>query len=81
MKGVYILPFWFQMGLFVDLDPEEMMMDVEQNVDDPDLEAELAAITGNKAVARGRARPKGKSECCGYSSIKVFGHDAVYKSI
>ncbi|XP_054479145.1 coiled-coil and C2 domain-containing protein 1B isoform X2 [Anoplopoma fimbria] len=50
-----------QMGLFVDLDPEEMMMGVEGNVDDPDLEAELAAITGNKAVAGGRAKQKGKS--------------------
>lgn len=54
------------MGLFVDLDPEEMMMGVEENLDDPDLEAELAAITGNKAAARGRAKPKGKSECRGY---------------
>ncbi|XP_008277884.1 coiled-coil and C2 domain-containing protein 1B isoform X2 [Stegastes partitus] len=50
-----------QMGLFVDLDPEEMMMGMEGNLDDPDLEAELAAITGNKAAAGGRARPKGKS--------------------
>lgn len=50
------------MGLFVDLDPEEMMMGMDENLDDPDLEAELAAITGNKPVARGRAKPKGKSE-------------------
>ncbi|XP_075953264.1 coiled-coil and C2 domain-containing protein 1B isoform X3 [Anarhichas minor] len=50
-----------QMGLFVDLDPEEMMMGTEGNVDDPDLEAELAAITGNKAAAGGRAKQKGKS--------------------
>uniref|UniRef100_A0A3Q1F1P6 Coiled-coil and C2 domain containing 1B n=1 Tax=Acanthochromis polyacanthus TaxID=80966 RepID=A0A3Q1F1P6_9TELE len=48
-----------QMGLFVD--PEEMMLGVEGNLDDPDLEAELAAITGNKAAAGGRAKPKGKS--------------------
>uniref|UniRef100_A0AAQ5ZNG7 DM14 domain-containing protein n=1 Tax=Amphiprion ocellaris TaxID=80972 RepID=A0AAQ5ZNG7_AMPOC len=52
----------FQMGLFVDLDPEEMMLGVEGNLDDPDLEAELAAITGNKAAAGGRTKPKGKSE-------------------
>uniref|UniRef100_A0AAQ5YQI3 C2 domain-containing protein n=1 Tax=Amphiprion ocellaris TaxID=80972 RepID=A0AAQ5YQI3_AMPOC len=51
----------FQMGLFVDLDPEEMMLGVEGNLDDPDLEAELAAITGNKAAAGGRTKPKGKS--------------------
>nr|XP_046263639.1 coiled-coil and C2 domain-containing protein 1B isoform X2 [Scatophagus argus] len=50
-----------QMGLFVDLDPEEMMMGMEGNLDDPDLEAELAAITGNKAAAGGRAKQKGKS--------------------
>ncbi|XP_026169274.1 coiled-coil and C2 domain-containing protein 1B isoform X2 [Mastacembelus armatus] len=49
-----------QMGLFVDLDPEEMMMGVEDNLDDPDLEAELASITGNKAAAGGRAKQKGK---------------------
>ncbi|KAM9349300.1 coiled-coil and C2 domain-containing protein 1B [Symphorus nematophorus] len=49
-----------QMGLFVDMDPEDMLMGMEGNVDDPDLEAELAAITGNKA-AGGRAKPKGKS--------------------
>ncbi|XP_071348012.1 coiled-coil and C2 domain-containing protein 1B isoform X2 [Trachinotus anak] len=50
-----------QMGLFVDLDPEEMMMGMEENLDDQDLEAELAAITGNKPAARGRAKQKGKS--------------------
>lgn len=50
-----------QMGLFVELDPEEMMMGVEDNLNDPDLEAELAAITGNQAITRGRAKPKGKS--------------------
>ncbi|XP_068455514.1 coiled-coil and C2 domain-containing protein 1B [Clinocottus analis] len=49
-----------QMGLFVDLNPEEMMMGMEGSVDDPDLEAELAAITGSKAVG-GRAKQKGKS--------------------
>eukprot|EP00064_Thunnus_orientalis_P016969 superscaffoldBa00003487_g17042 len=50
-----------QMGLFVDLNPEEMMMGMEENLDDPDLEAELAAITGNKAAAGGRAKQKGKT--------------------
>ncbi|XP_040912213.1 coiled-coil and C2 domain-containing protein 1B isoform X2 [Toxotes jaculatrix] len=50
-----------QMGLFVDLDPEEMMMGMEENLDDPDLEAELAAITGNKAAPRQRAKQKGKT--------------------
>lgn len=49
------------MGLFLDLDPEQMMVD--ENLDDPDLEAELAAITGNKGAAGGRPKGKGKSEC------------------
>uniref|UniRef100_H3DBJ8 Coiled-coil and C2 domain-containing protein 1B n=1 Tax=Tetraodon nigroviridis TaxID=99883 RepID=H3DBJ8_TETNG len=48
-----------QMGLYLELDPEQMVM--EGNLDDPDLEAELAAITGNKAGAGGKAKPKRKS--------------------
>ncbi len=55
------------MGLLVDLDPEELMMGMEGNLDDPDLEAELAAITGNKPAAGGKARQKGKSEFLGYN--------------
>ncbi|XP_047444781.1 coiled-coil and C2 domain-containing protein 1B isoform X2 [Mugil cephalus] len=50
-----------QMGLFVEMDPEEMMMGMEGNLDDPDLEAELAAITGSKSAGGGKAKPKGKS--------------------
>uniref|UniRef100_A0A673BKQ4 C2 domain-containing protein n=1 Tax=Sphaeramia orbicularis TaxID=375764 RepID=A0A673BKQ4_9TELE len=50
-----------QMGLFVDMDPGEMMMGMDENLDDPDLEAELAAITGNKAAAGGRAKQKGRT--------------------
>lgn len=56
------------MGLFVELDPEEMMMGMEGNLDDPDLEAEFAAITGDKVAAGGKAKPKGKSEYSGYDS-------------
>ncbi|XP_072296778.1 coiled-coil and C2 domain-containing protein 1B isoform X2 [Eucyclogobius newberryi] len=48
-----------QMGLFMD--PEDMMKGMDQNLDDPDLEAELAALTGGEAVGRGRAKPKGKA--------------------
>lgn len=55
------------MGLFVDLNPEEMMMGMDGNLDDPDLEAELAAITGKKAAAGGKARQKGKSKCSSYN--------------
>ncbi|XP_069014043.1 LOW QUALITY PROTEIN: coiled-coil and C2 domain-containing protein 1B [Embiotoca jacksoni] len=53
-----------QLGLFVDLNPEEMMAvgGMDGSLDDPDLEAELAAITGNKAAAAGgRAKEKGRS--------------------
>ncbi|CAG5896432.1 unnamed protein product [Menidia menidia] len=50
-----------QMGLFVELSPEEMMMGMEENLNDPDLEAELAAITGNPSSAGGGAKQKGKS--------------------
>lgn len=49
---------WHQLGLFVELNPEEMMLDME---DDADLEAELAAITGEK-VSGGKTKPKGKSK-------------------
>lgn len=62
IAGEVYLVLWFQMGLFVDLDSEEMM-GMEGNLEDPDLEAELAALTGNKAAAGGRAKQKGKSEC------------------
>ncbi|XP_020796667.2 coiled-coil and C2 domain-containing protein 1B isoform X2 [Boleophthalmus pectinirostris] len=48
-----------QMGLFMD--PEDMMKGMDENLDDPDLEAELAALTGGKAAARGRAKAKGKA--------------------
>lgn len=48
-----------QMGLFMD--PEEMLMGAEENLDDPDLEAELLAITGNKPAAGGRAQQKGRT--------------------
>uniref|UniRef100_A0A8D0DY98 Coiled-coil and C2 domain-containing protein 1B n=1 Tax=Salvator merianae TaxID=96440 RepID=A0A8D0DY98_SALMN len=46
-----------QLGLFVEFSPEEMMLDME---DDGDLEAELAAITGEDLSA-GKTKPKGKS--------------------
>ncbi|XP_064194188.1 coiled-coil and C2 domain-containing protein 1B isoform X2 [Anguilla rostrata] len=50
-----------QMGLFVDFNPEEMMMDMDGNLNDPDLEAEFAAIVGSKTAAGGRSKPKGKA--------------------
>uniref|UniRef100_A0A8C9VS37 Coiled-coil and C2 domain-containing protein 1B n=1 Tax=Scleropages formosus TaxID=113540 RepID=A0A8C9VS37_SCLFO len=49
-----------QMGLFVDFSPEEMM-DMEGNLDDPDLEAEFAAIVGKKQAGAGRPKAKAKA--------------------
>ncbi|NXL27434.1 C2D1B protein, partial [Glaucidium brasilianum] len=49
-----------QLGLFVDFNPEEMLLGAEEGGDDGDLEAELAAITGGK-VKEGKLKPKGKT--------------------
>ncbi|KFP44159.1 Coiled-coil and C2 domain-containing protein 1B, partial [Chlamydotis macqueenii] len=49
-----------QLGLFVDFNPEEMLLGAEEGGDDGDLEAELAAITGAK-VREGKPKPKGKT--------------------
>ncbi|XP_078090992.1 coiled-coil and C2 domain-containing protein 1A [Mustelus asterias] len=48
-----------QLGLLVDLSPDSMMMDVNGDENDADLEAELAAITGERPADRGK--PKGKA--------------------
>ncbi|KAL9845474.1 coiled-coil and C2 domain-containing protein 1B isoform 1-T2 [Geothlypis trichas] len=49
-----------QLGLFVDFNPEEMLLGAEEGEDDGDLEAELAAITGGK-VKEGKPKPKVKT--------------------
>ncbi|XP_054240600.1 coiled-coil and C2 domain-containing protein 1B isoform X2 [Indicator indicator] len=49
-----------QLGLFVDFNPEEMLLGAEDGGDDGDLEAELAALTGAK-VKEGKSKPKGKA--------------------
>ncbi|KAM6262057.1 coiled-coil and C2 domain-containing protein 1B [Porphyrio hochstetteri] len=49
-----------QLGLFVDFNPEEMLLGTEEGGDDGDLEAELAAITGEE-VKEGKSKPKGKT--------------------
>uniref|UniRef100_A0A672U5A8 Coiled-coil and C2 domain-containing protein 1B n=1 Tax=Strigops habroptila TaxID=2489341 RepID=A0A672U5A8_STRHB len=49
-----------RLGLFVDFNPEEMLLAAEDGGDDGDLEAELAAITGVK-VKEGRSKPKVKT--------------------
>ncbi|XP_062891897.1 coiled-coil and C2 domain-containing protein 1A isoform X2 [Mobula hypostoma] len=48
-----------QLGLLVDFSPDGMMMDVNDNENDADLEAELAMITAQKPAAKGN--PKGKA--------------------
>ncbi|NWS52443.1 C2D1B protein, partial [Chunga burmeisteri] len=48
------------LGLFVDFNPEEVLLGAEEGEDDGDLEAELAAITGAK-VKEGKSKPKGKT--------------------
>ncbi|KAG8429311.1 hypothetical protein GDO86_020552 [Hymenochirus boettgeri] len=37
-----------ELGLFVDFNPEDMMLGIPDDPDDRDLEAELAALTGEK---------------------------------
>lgn len=49
-----------QLGLFLEFSPEEMMQGIENDADDGDLEAELAAITGEN-VSAGKTKPKGKA--------------------
>ncbi|XP_047662555.1 coiled-coil and C2 domain-containing protein 1B isoform X1 [Tachysurus fulvidraco] len=46
-----------QMGLFLDFKPEDMM-DMSENVDDPDLEAEFAAIVGKKTATKAKKNAK-----------------------
>ncbi|XP_066508393.1 coiled-coil and C2 domain-containing protein 1B-like isoform X1 [Hoplias malabaricus] len=46
-----------QMGLFLDFNPDEMM-DMNPDVNDPDLEAEFAAIVGKKPAAKGKKGAK-----------------------
>ncbi|NWS15442.1 C2D1B protein, partial [Pachyramphus minor] len=48
------------LGLFVEFNPEEMLLGAEEGGDDGDLEAELAALTGAK-VKEGKSKPKGKT--------------------
>lgn len=48
-----------ELGLFVDFNPEDMMMGIPDDADDGDLEAELAALTGGKVAPK--AKPKGKA--------------------
>ncbi|XP_056329318.1 coiled-coil and C2 domain-containing protein 1B isoform X2 [Danio aesculapii] len=49
-----------QMGLFLDFKPDDMM-DMDQDLDDPALEAEFAAIVGKKPNVPTRAKKAGKA--------------------
>lgn len=49
------------MGLFLDFNPEDMI-GMDQNLDDQDLEAELAAITGTTTTGGDRSKQKVKSK-------------------
>ncbi|KAK3534825.1 hypothetical protein QTP86_026432 [Hemibagrus guttatus] len=49
-----------QMGLFLDFNPEDMM-DMSENVDDPDLEAEFATIVGKKTTSAAKAKKNTKA--------------------
>lgn len=48
------------MGLFLDFNPEDMM-DMSENVDDPDLEAEFATIVGKNSTSATKTPKKGKN--------------------
>nr|XP_033772258.1 coiled-coil and C2 domain-containing protein 1B [Geotrypetes seraphini]XP_033772259.1 coiled-coil and C2 domain-containing protein 1B [Geotrypetes seraphini] len=48
-----------QLGLFVDFNPEEMMMDMDDEEDDGELEAELAALTEEASAPK--QKPKSKA--------------------
>ncbi|XP_041134338.1 coiled-coil and C2 domain-containing protein 1B-like isoform X2 [Polyodon spathula] len=50
-----------QMGLFMDFNPDEMMMDLDGDIDDGDLETEFAAIMGKRSGEGGKPKPKGKT--------------------
>lgn len=59
------------MGLFLDFNPEDMM-DMSENVDDPDLEAEFAAIVGKKtttAAAKAKKNTKGETRRGSYTVL------------
>ncbi|XP_075412121.1 coiled-coil and C2 domain-containing protein 1B [Tenrec ecaudatus] len=49
-----------QLGLFVDFNPEDMLLGMEEN-DDGDLEAELLALTGETGAANRKPAPKGQA--------------------
>lgn len=51
-----------QLGLFVEFNPEDMLLGVEETEDDGDLEAELLALTGEAGTTGRKPVSKGKGE-------------------
>uniref|UniRef100_A0A9L0JGQ1 Coiled-coil and C2 domain-containing protein 1B n=1 Tax=Equus asinus TaxID=9793 RepID=A0A9L0JGQ1_EQUAS len=47
-----------QLGLFVELSPEDMLLGMEETEDDGDLEAELLALTGEAGTTGRKPAPK-----------------------
>lgn len=50
-----------QLGLFVEFNPEDMLLGVDETEDDGDLEAELLALTGETASRNRKPAPKGQA--------------------
>lgn len=50
------------MGLLLDFKPDDMM-DMDQDLNDPALEAEFAAIVGKKPAVPARVKKDGKGGC------------------
>nr|KAF6443278.1 coiled-coil and C2 domain containing 1B [Molossus molossus] len=50
-----------QLGLFVEFNPEDMLLGMEETEDDGDLEAELLALTGEAGITGRKPAPKGQA--------------------
>ncbi|XP_054996595.1 coiled-coil and C2 domain-containing protein 1B [Sorex araneus] len=50
-----------QLGLFVELNEDDMLLGVEEAVDDADLEAELLALTGEAGTPDRKPKPQGRA--------------------
>lgn len=50
-----------QLGLFVEFNPEDMLLGAEETEDDGDLEAELLALTGEAGTTGRKPAPKGQA--------------------
>lgn len=50
-----------QLGLFVEFNPEDMLLGMDETEDDGDLEAELLALTGETGSTSRKPAPKGRA--------------------